>query len=420
MKRAVIAVIVTGILGAIVYAGLASSKRQGAGLEVHTVLASSRAITEVVKATGRIDPREKVDLSAHVVAKIEKLFVDEGDEVAAGQPVIELEREAFQAAWERSVAQRQIAQNQVRQTEIDLRDATRKAERYARLVREGVVSSEQTESATLERESAELRLEQARGQLRQARADLEKAQDDLDKVVIYAPIGGRVIALNAEEGEVVVSGVMNNPASVIATIADLSEILVEIDVDETEIVAVAEGQPAVISVDAVEDHDYHGRVDEIGSSGFQRPGKGDVIFYSVKILLEDADARLRPGMTARAEIAVETHRDTIVVPIQSVVYRPLLAPRATTGDSSGASTGDDEEQVVFVVEAGEARRRAVDTGLADTTDIEIVHGLEAAKEVITGPYRVLRDLEDGTAVRVQASPGERASDTDRDAGESEP
>lgn len=408
MKKALITFVVFAALTAMVVAGLSGKRRAGAGVDAHTEPAQRRDITQVVKATGRIDPREKVDLSAHVVAKIERLFVEEGDEVTAGQAVVELEREAFQAVWERASAQRVIGQNQVRQAEIDLRDAVLKSDRYGSLAAEGVVSAEQTEAANLGRESAELRLAQAREQLRQADADLEKSRDDLDKVTLYAPISGRIIALNAEQGEVVVSGLMNNPASVIATIADLSEILVEVDVDETEIVSVREGQAAEVSVDAVVGHTYHGLVEEIGSSGYTRAGKGDVIFYSVKVLLEDADARLRPGMTARAEIAVETHVDTVVVPIQVVVYRRVPSDDASSGSDDSRSTGgeDEEEQVVFVVAQGKAERRPVETGLADTTHIEILTGIDSGTEIVTGPYRILRDLEDGDAIKIESRSGE--------------
>ncbi len=399
MKKVVIILVVVAALGAMVVAGLWGERGGGGGVEAHTERARTRDITQVVKATGRVDPREKVDLSAHVVAKIEALFVEEGDEVTAGQPVVELEREAFQAAWERASAQKVIGQNQVRQAEIDLRDAVLKSDRYASLGAEGVVSAEQTEAAELARESAELRLAQAREQLRQANADLEKSRDDLEKVTIYAPISGRIIALNAEAGEVVVSGMMNNPASVIATIADLSEILVEIDVDETEIVSVREGQAVAVSVDAVVGHSYHGQVEEIGSSGYTRAGKGDVIFYSVKVLLEDADDRLRPGMTARAEIAVETREDTVVVPIQVVVYRRVPSEDGGDRGSGGGGEQDEEEQVVFAVVEGKVEQRPVETGLADTTHIEILTGLDAGTEVVTGPYRVLRDLEDDDLIQ---------------------
>ena len=205
-----------------------------------------------------------------------------------------------------------------------------------------------------------------------------------------------MIELNAEEGEVVVSGTMNNAASVIGVVADLSEILAEVDVDETEIVYVEMGQPVTILVDALTDVEYTARVVEIGSSGFSRPQQPDVTFFKVKALLDDPDDRLRPGMSARAEIGITTHEEALVVPIQAVANRLPL-------DEEGESLDDEEEiEVVFVIdENDEARQTPVETGIADATHIEILSGLEPDDTVVTGPYRTLKKLADGELVKVR-------------------
>jgi HlyD family secretion protein len=187
-------------------------------------------ISRLVKASGEIDPRVKVNLSAHVIARIEKLFVEEGDSIEAGDPVLELEKEAFVAIRDRAVAELSIARSRLRQAEIELEDNDLKLRRMQRLADEMVISSEQLESSQLQHKSAELKLEQGREAVIQAQASLDKAKDDLSKTTIFAPLSGRVIELRAEEGEVVVSGTMNNPASVIGIIADLSEILAVVDV----------------------------------------------------------------------------------------------------------------------------------------------------------------------------------------------
>lgn len=387
MKKALIIVGVLVLLGVVVGASVKNGKGRQKGAKVYVEEAGRRAITQSVKASGRIDPRVKVNLSAHVIGKIERLYIEEGEDVEAGQRVLELEKEAFLAVRDRAKAQRQIARTQLKQAEVDLRDAEIRRDRYRRLEKEGVLSAEQVESAELQYDSAEIRVEQSREEILRVEADLEKAEDDLEKVTLYSPLTGRVIALNAEEGEVVVSGTMNNPASVIATIADLSEILVEVDVDENEIVEVAMGQEGEVIVDAIPDDPYRGRVVEIGSSGFNNTRQPDVTFFKVKLLLEDADERLRAGMSARAEIAIASREDALVVPIQAVVYRP-------------AEGADDEEvQVVFVMDDGEASQREVSLGLADATEVEILSGLEVGDEVITGPYRALKDLDAGDAVQ---------------------
>lgn len=408
VKKGIIVTVVVLALGGMVAASMLRDQENTRGTKVTTAEAERRAITQVVKASGQIDPRVKVNLSAHVIAKIERLHVEEGDEVTAGQPVLELERELFQAAWERATAQLQIAQTQLRKAEVEQRDAELKMARAKRLEEAGIVAADEREAAELRAASAELAIAQAKQEIDRVRADLNKARDDLDKVTLYAPVSGRVIALNAEEGEVVVSGTMNNPASVIGTIADLSEILAEVDVDETDIVDVGLGQTGKVLVDALPDATYTGRVVEVGSSGYERPGQGDVTFFKVKLLLEDADERLRPGMSARAEIEVATHEQAIVVPIQTVVYRPPV----------DEDTSDEEQRVVFVVEDDKAVQRPVDVGIADATDIEITGGIAPGDKLVVGPYRTLKDLEHDTAVRVDEDDADAGTNgEDREAGE---
>lgn len=391
MKKAVIGAVVVLALAAIVFASVRGSRREK-GRQVYVEAAALRDIGRVVKASGAIDPREKVNISAHVIGKIERLYVDEGDLIEKGRPFLELEKEAFTAARAQWQASLQRAQTEVKQAEVSLADTRNKLERAKRLNQEGIVSAEQLEAAELAEASAALRLEDARQSVQQARAQLEKAQDDLTKTTIYSPLTGRVIKLNAEEGEVVVSGTMNNPASVIGEIADLSEILANVDVDETEVVLVKLGQEAVIKVDALPNKEYHGKVIEVGSKGFSKPNQPDVTFFDVEILLDDPDLDLRPGMSVRAEINTEIHPNTLVVPIQAVVER-----EAEEGDAAAAG---EDVNVVFVVENGKAVQRTVRTGISDETRVEIVSGVKAGETVVTGPYRSLRDLDDGEQVRI--------------------
>lgn len=411
MKKAGIIAGVLILLGIIVVASIRQGNGGQKGTKVYVQEATRRAITQSVKASGRIDPRIKVNLSAHVIGKIERLYIEEGDEVEVGQRVLDLEKEAFLAVRDRVAAQLQIARTQLKQAQIDLRDADIRRQRYRRLQQDGVLSAEQVEAVELQYDSAAIRVEQAEEEIQRVAADLEKAEDDLAKTTLYSPLSGRVIALNAEEGEVVVSGTMNNPASVIATIADLSEILAEVDVDENEIVDVAIGQQGEVTVDAIPDEPYRGRVVEIGSSGFSNSRQPDVTFFTVKLLLENADERLRAGMSARAEVAIDAQDDALVVPIQAVVYRPLVASEDDGADGDDRAE-DNEVQVVFVIEDGIAAQRPVELGLADATDVEILQGLSEGEQVITGPYRALKDLEAGDAVKVDNKSADDANGGD--------
>jgi HlyD family secretion protein len=196
---------------------------------------------------------------------------------------------------------------------------------------------------------------------------------------------------------VVVSGTMNNPASVIGVIADMAEINAEVDVDETEIVNVKLGQEATVRVDALPGHEYKGKVVEVGSSGYNRANQPDVTFFKVKILLDHPDDNLRARMSVRAEIRTASHPGALTVPIQAVVERE----------------GEKAKKVVYVIEGGKARERTVQTAISDETHVELTAGVKAGEQVITGPYRTLRDLKDGDAVRVSltSEDEDKAQDT---------
>lgn len=431
MRKVLIIVGAIVVLGVVAFASLRGTRRES-GKKVYAEAVERREISRTVKASGEIDPKEKVNISAHVVGKIERLYVDEGDRIEAGQPFLDLEKETFVAERDQWAAQVRSAQSAVERAEVAVADARRKAERARSLNSQGIFAREQLEAAELEERSNRLLLAEAREAVLQGRANLDRARDALSKTTIYAPLSGRVIALSAEEGEVVVSGTMNNPASVIGTIADLSAILARVDVDETEIVFVRPGQSTVLKVDAIPDREYHGRVVEVGSSGTARAQQPDVTFFEVKILFDDADDALRPGMSVRAEINTATHPQALVVPIQSVVDRPPVAPdeaakqggKGRDESKSGARSArtkkpaerpaatrrddeDEEIKVVFVVVEGKAVQRPVGTGISDETHVEILSGLKPGDEVITGPYRMLRDLKPGDKVRVSTEDEDR-------------
>jgi HlyD family secretion protein len=414
MKRVAIGLVIVLVLGGIVFASLRANKGQK-GPKVYVEEAKRREIVQVVKATGSIDPKEKVNLSSHVVGKIEKLYVREGDSIRAGQPFLELEKDVYVSARDRFAAQLASARTATRKAEVTLADSRLRLARAVRLAGEGVVSQEQLEAAQLAESSARLSLDEARDAVTQASASLSQAKTDLAKTTIYAPISGRVVRLDAEQGEVVVFGTMNNPASIIGVIADLSEILGKVDVDETEVVNIHPGQSATLKVDAVSAREYHGHVVEVGSSGSSRPQQPDVTFFEVKIQLDDADEALRPGMSVRASIRAEAHANALVVPIQSVVERVPLGP---DGKPIEGPAGNEEVKVAFVVEGGKARQKPVTLGLSDETHIEILSGLSPGAKVITGPYRTLRDMKDGEIVTVsttsEAEDRRKAREKDRD------
>jgi HlyD family secretion protein len=423
-KKVLVGAAAVAILAAVVVVSLRSGgSKKGARVYVEEVTKGD--IARVVKASGEIDPRVKVNISSPIIGKIEYLWVEEGDEIEAGARFLQLETEALTAIRDQAAAQLSIARSRLRQAQISQEDAELKLRRIQRLSDELIASAEQLEAAQLQEVSARLAVEQAEETVTQAAAALDKVRDDLEKATIYAPLSGRVVSLSAEEGEVVVSGTMNNPASVIGTIADLSEILVNVDVDETEVAYLETGQPATIEVDALPEREFSGRVVEIGSSGFERRQQPDVTFFKVKVLLDEPDPALRPGMSARAEIETARNEDVLLAPIQAIVDRLPLEeespeePRNGTPDdeeggdvASDTSDRQEEIQVVFVVIDDRAVQRPVETGLTDATRAEIVSGLEEGEKVVVGPYRSLKDLEHEDSVRVR----DEEDDDDEDEG----
>lgn len=388
------------VLAVIVIASLFRGGDEGA--EVYVQEVERRDIARIVKASGAIDPRVKVVISPRVTGEIEKLYVQEGQQIEAEELFAQLDQELFRAALDRAEAALQSAQAQTSQASIRLENEELTESRVQRLHQEQILSQDQLDQAVLARRSAELDLEQARQAVAQARAEVDRAQEDLRRTTLRAPLSGRVTELTAKEGEVVIAGTTNLPGSSIGTLADLSEILAEVEVDETDVIYVEIGQEAKVTVDAVPDRDYRARVVEVGSSGFHPETQPDLTYFRVKLLLAEPDAQLKPGMSARAEISTARKADTLVVPIQAVVRRPPV-------DAEDADE-EDEGDVVFVVENDKALQRPVDVGLTDTTHAEILSGVEEGERVVIGPYRELRDLRHEGTVQPQEEPGEEAED----------
>jgi HlyD family secretion protein len=386
------------LLGVIVGASMMGGDEKGERVYAEEV--GRRDIETIVSAPGEIDPRVKVNISAHVIGKIEKLYFDEGDVVQRGQKMVELERVAYEAQQERVRAELAGRNIELRRAEINLAQSELDLRRTESLRQQGIQTEERYERARLDFENAKANLAAAREGVRQAQAALAQAADDVSRTTILAPMDGKVVQLNAREGEVVITGTMNNPGSVIAVLADLSEVLVLAEVGENEVVQISPGHPARVSVDAVAGRTYRGMVAEIGSSAAARAGAGAGLrFFKVKIVIEDPDDRLRPGMTAQVEIVVSAREGVLSVPVQSVLERKLE-------DQSV----EGEQKVVPAVTEGRVKMMPVETGISDATHVEIVGGIEEGQSVVTGPFRTLRRLKDGERVVVR----EESQDEEQD------
>lgn len=401
-KRVGIGAGVAVLVGLVLWGSLASSNGRGKVVEVEK--AGRRTVVAKVKASGTVNPRTKVEIQAKIMGEIIALPVKEGDRVVAGQVVAEIEKALYIAARDQARAALDQATVNLERARIEAADAALTLERVQRLHAEGVASQEQLDRAKLAHESALIAVRVQEETIRQARSALQRAMDDLDRTTIRSPIDGVVIAVNVEKGETAIIGTMNFAGSVLMTIGDLSEMLVEIDVAESEVVSLAVGQEAAVRVDAIPDTTLAGRVVEIGSSGLKQ---GDVVKFRVKVALVDPDPRVRPGMTARVDVTTATATDVVAVPQQAVQTR-WLDERGKEVEFREGDASRREVKAVYATSGGKAVRHEVTTGIHDELWVELKSGLADGTEVIVGPYRVLRQLKDGELVRVEKGKARRA------------
>ncbi len=375
-------------------------------LSVETASVERRRIVQKVSATGKIQPRTQVKVSADVSAKITKLAVEEGQWVEKGSFLAELDRERYLAAVESAeasvrsaVANASLVQQNLIRTE---KDYTRSKE----LMELGIKSDAEFEVVEAAYQVEVARSESAGSQVAQARAQLKQARDDLSKTTIYAPMAGTISDLNKEQGEIAIGSQFQE--DVILVIADLSEMEAQVDVDENDIVSIAIGQTAEIEVDALLDQVLTGVVQEIASSANDLGGGGGTrkIEFEIKIGITDPPATLRPGMTTGTEVATHTNDSALSVPIQSVAVRTLeqLMQAGESLEDVEARYEADRDgfvEVVFCIEEGLAVARQVKTGIQSDEYIEILSGVEEDEEIVTGSYRAIsKELENGMAVEV--------------------
>ena len=405
MKKKILIVAGAVILIAVIV--VASIKGGGTkGEKVYVEPVKPRNIQAVVTAPGEVDPKVKVNISAHIVGKIERLYFQEGDMVRKGQKLVELEKFAYQAQYDRARAALSNSNIEVIRAKSAMATADAAYKRAVNLERQGIQAQELFDRSRQDYQNAQAAYGSAEEGVRQAQALLQQARTDLDRTTIVSPIDGKAVELNAHEGEVVVTGTMNNAASVIAVIADLSEILVEAEVAETEVTGIRVGQKAKVHVDAVQDKEYDGHVVEIGSSAaIRQTGGTGLRYFKVKVQFDNPDERLRPGMTSQVSIITTTAPSALSVPIQSVVERTSKKPPSDDEDESAP-----KHKYVFVVKDGKAVMSEVKTGVSDATHVSIESGVKGTDQVVTGPFRLLKKLKDGDKVEVTKEEKKAASE----------
>jgi HlyD family secretion protein len=419
--------------------------------EVNAEAIRARDLEALVSASGKIQPVRQINISANTMGRVTRLAVEEGQRVKAGEFLLEIDPRSLSGQLERGQASVEAARSQLQQarTAVDqarvaLEFAQQNLKRQQELSKDGLTTREALERAVNEvalREAdlktREQDVQTREQQIRQEQASLSTTRYNLSQVVITAPMDGLVTRRNIEQGENVVVGTMNNAGTVLLTVADMSMLQAEVEVDETDIPLVALGQPASVTIDAVPDRMFKGHVTEIGNSPIQtgtaaQTTAAQATNFKVVITIDEAVPDVRPGFTATAEITTATRKSVIAVPIQSLTVREMLydakgtlihepppvrqrrgfGPQQPQPPAAPPEPGPGQERKetegVFVIRDTRAVFTPVKLGIAGERYFEVLSGLAPGDRVITGPFSQVRELADGEAVKL-AEPQQRAA-----------
>ncbi len=456
----VLIVLAGGVIGGIRY------QRQGV-VTVQTGTVDRGDLTSIATASGEIRPLNYVNIGANTQGpgRLVEISVVEGETVKKGQLLARLEsvqQEADLAGQRASVESaradataaeaslRAAEQNvdtmqaSVDRAKADLDRSTLSYERTVALHEENLISRQELDQGKAEYESlnaayreAEARMKQAQAQVSQLasqlsaaekrvalqEANLRRSEDVLARTYATSPIDGVVTNLPVRVGETVVPGVQNSAASLIMTIADMSQITAEVMVDETDIVSIQLDQDVEVSIDAIPDKTFPGRVMEIGNTAVLRStgqaasqgsaSSQEAKDFKVVVALTDPPPSIRPGLSCTARITTATREGVLRIPIQALTVRDRkdLVPAGEESPAAATTSSDDSDdelQGVFVVENGQAAFREVETGITGATDIEVLSGLDEGQQIITGSYQVIRTIRNEARVKVNNA---TASDT---------
>lgn len=436
-KKWIIAGVIVLVLAGVVVANLYFKKTSDVVVNAEKI--QRRDLEAVVSASGKIQPKRSIDISADTMGRVTDLAVNEGDRVKNGQFLLQIDPRNLRTRVQSSEAGVQAAQRSLDQFRVGVETArTQLALAQQNLKRQQELwASQLTTREALDRAENEVKVRESDLRERQAqiktqevrinqeRSALENAQYDLSKVRIESPLDGIVTRRNIEEGEMVVIGTMNNPGTVLLTIADMSVIEAEVEVDETNIPSVQLGQTATITIDAIPDKTFKAHVTEIGNSPIQAQQAGttrQATNFKVKVMLDEVIPEVRPGFTCTADITTARRAKAMAVPIPAVAVRELIydakghivkeppPDRRRRGVETSLAAMElkdgqtrKETEGVFVVRDGRAEFVPIKVGIAGEKYFEVLTGLNEGDSVITGPYNNVRALKEGAPVKVEAT-----------------
>jgi HlyD family secretion protein len=410
MKLGLVAGIVVLVIGGVL--AFRINKKKHEGTEVRLEQVGKRDLVSAVTASGKIQPKTSVDISADITGRIIDIAVREGDLVKRGQFLIQIDPAQYQAAVARAqglVASTQATLLQTKATRDQAQRAWNRAKQLTQLG-ENLIAPETAEQAQTALEVAEANYQSTKAQLEQSRASLQEARDNLAKTRLTAPINGRVVRLAVEEGEVAVPGTFSRETGLLMTIADLSVILAKVQVDETDVVRLTRNDSVDVTIDAYPDTTFSGRVTKVSHSAKLTPGQtasasnDNAVDFDVEITLKKPPADIRPDLSCTARIVTDTRANALSIPIIALTVRdheriPNESDSAPPVDTLRARFRKKEAEGVFVVRNGIATFRPVKVGVAGDEYFEVVDGVREGETIVAGTYQAIRDLKDGAKVR---------------------
>ncbi|HKT80535.1 MAG TPA: efflux RND transporter periplasmic adaptor subunit [Vicinamibacterales bacterium] len=436
-RNVLIALAVVVLGGALIAANLYLQRDTSMAVTVETI--KNRDLDSVVSASGKIQPKRLVNIAAETTGRVVDLAVNEGDPIHKGQFLLQIDPRSLKTRVDNSSASLEAAESSLEQlrqsvvtSRVQLDQAQKNMGRLKDLYDRGITTKADLERAETDLRSAESQLREREKQvaaqearLGQERASVENARYDLSKVRIESPIDGIVTRRNIQEGETAVIGTMNNAGTVLLTLADMSVIQAEVEVDETNIPSVQIGQKAKVVIDALPDQTFTGHVTEIGNSPIQTAAAGgarQATNFKVVVVIDGEIPNVRPGFTCTADITTATRKDVASVPIAAVAVRELVydvnnqivkkprderrrrsvEPVAAAAELEPGQTRKETEGV-FIVRDGKVEFVPIKMGIAGDQYFEVLSGLKAGDQVVTGPYNSVRTMTEGDAVKVDTS-----------------
>ena len=399
--------IILGLVGGVVVVGALTAFIRGRDRDVPRVTTAKvekMDLVSKVTANGKIQPRRKVDLSALVAGQIVNLAVKEGDKVKKGQLLLQIDRAQLAAQAQGREASLEAMRSDLQAARSTAEQAKRDYDRSNTNYTAKILSEAEVQKARASYDTAQANLAATDQRMRSTMADLAASRDSLSKTTVTSPLEGVVTFLPIKEGEVTVTGTMNNAGTRLMTVSDMAEVEAVMMVDETSVPQVTLGQKATLTIDAYPNQKFQGTVTEVGSSPIPKNdpdlltliANSEAINFKVKIKIDKPPDSIRPGFSVTADIVTGRRDGATAIPIQALIVRDVEKK-----DKKPATGRPETEDGVYTIKEGKLVFAKVKTGIAGELMIEVTEGPKPGQEIVTGPFKVLRQVKDGDRVIIE-------------------